>query len=354
MLPISVCMIAKNEEQNISKCLAPLKELGFELVIADTGSTDRTTEFASQYTEKIYSYSWQNDFSAARNFIISKATHDWIIVVDFDEYLENFDFEGIKMFLACHTKEIGTITRRNPCQLLTGQSSIMTEQVARFFNRKFHHYEGIIHEQVFPIDGSEPVYQPIPMCFYHQGYDEPDVIKQKAERNLNLLLHDLQSQPEDPYLLYQIGKCYQIMKDYSSACDYFDAGLSKDINPELTYVQDMIEAYGYCLLEKKDYATALGLSAVYDLFAHNAEFVFLMGLIYMNNALFEQAIAEFQKATTMKSCKIEGMNSYLSNYNIGVIYECMDKKESAVLYYSKCGTYSPAIERLSQIVETES
>lgn len=341
MLPISVCMIAKNEEQNISKCLAPLKELGFELVIADTGSTDRTIELASQYTKNIYSYSWQNDFSAARNFIISKATNDWILVVDFDEYLEDYDMESIKSFLAHHTKEIGTITRRNPCQLLTGQSSIMTELVARFFNRKFHHYEGIIHEQVFPIDGSEPVYQSIPMCFYHQGYDEPNVTKQKAERNLNLLLLALKTQPDDPYLLYQIGKCYQVIKDYPSACDYFDAGLSKDINPELAYVQDMIEAYGYCLLEKKDYATALGLSAVYDLFAHNAEFVFLMGLIYMNNALFEQAIAEFQKATTMKSCKIEGTNSYLANYNIGVIYECMGQEDKAMLYYNQCNTTMP-------------
>ena len=86
MLPISVCMIAKNEESNVHNCLAPLKKLGFELVIADTGSADQSMSLISQYTDQLYHFEWTNDFSAARNFSISKASHDWILVVDFDEY----------------------------------------------------------------------------------------------------------------------------------------------------------------------------------------------------------------------------------------------------------------------------
>lgn len=349
MIPISVCMIAKNEEQNIDQCLAPLKEMGLELIIADTGSTDQTMLLASHYTNHIYDFKWSNDFSAARNFSISRASNDWILVVDFDEQLQTADVQSLLLATASHEKEIGTITRHNPCNLLSGQTSVMTEQVARFFNRKYNRYQGMIHEQVLPVDGSNPIYFPVDISFYHYGYEDESSLVQKAERNLQLLLMALKENPDDPYLLFQTGKCYQILKDYASACSYFDAGLSYDVDPALTYVQDMIESYGYCLLELKDYRTALSLSNVYGLFASQADFVFLMGLIYMNNALFEQAIAEFQKAASMKTGKTMGINSYMPNYNIGVIYECTGHIPDAVNYYQKCGSYQPALERLKAL-----
>ena len=109
----------------------------------------------------------------------------------------------------------------------------------------------------------------------------------------------------------------------------------------------MVESYGYCLLEQHEYEAALGLANIYDLFSSQAGFVFLMGLIYMNNALFEQAIREFQKATSMKTGKTKGINSYMPNYNIGVIYECTGNKENAIKFYTKCGDYPPAKHRLS-------
>ena len=68
MIPISVCVIAKNEEKNIEKCLAPLVPYNFEIILVDTGSTDRTKEIARKYTDQIYDFEWVNDFSAARNF----------------------------------------------------------------------------------------------------------------------------------------------------------------------------------------------------------------------------------------------------------------------------------------------
>lgn len=347
MVPISVCMIAKNEEQNVHNCLAPLKKLGFELVVADTGSTDRTKSLISMYTNQLYDFKWKNDFSAARNFSISKASYDWILVVDFDEYLKEADVQNLISFANSRKREIGTITRHNPCNLVSGQSSIMTEQVARFFNRKYNCYNGIIHEQVLPCNESAPVYLPVGISFYHHGYEQDNTLAEKAHRNLSLLLLALADNPDDPYLLFQTGKCYQILKDYPAACRYYDAGLSYDIDPALAYVQDMIESYGYCLLEQNEYKAALSLANVYDIFSSKADFVFLMGLIYMNNALFDDAVHEFQKAASMKTGRTEGINSYMPNYNIGVIYECTGDKETAMKFYTKCGNYAPAQKRLS-------
>lgn len=88
MVTISICMIVKNEEQVLSRCLDSLSGIADELIIVDTGSTDNTHEVASRYTDQIYPFQWINDFSAARNFSFSKATMDYIYCADADEILD--------------------------------------------------------------------------------------------------------------------------------------------------------------------------------------------------------------------------------------------------------------------------
>ena len=73
MKPFSICIIAKDEEKNIKRCLDSIKNFDCEIIIVDTGSSDRTKEIAYEYTSKVYDFQWINDFSAARNFSISKA-----------------------------------------------------------------------------------------------------------------------------------------------------------------------------------------------------------------------------------------------------------------------------------------
>lgn len=83
---LSVCIITKNEETNIERCLASLSGYGFELVVADTGSTDGTREVVKKYTERLYEFPWRDDFAAAKNYVVSKASHDLVLVVDSDEF----------------------------------------------------------------------------------------------------------------------------------------------------------------------------------------------------------------------------------------------------------------------------
>ena len=94
---------------------------------------------------------------------------------------------------------------------------------------------------------------------------------------------------------------------------------------------------------------ALNLLGVYEDFSGRADFVFLMGLIYMNNGLFNEAIHEFQKATTVEEFAIDGVNSYKADYNIGVIYECAGYPQEAKAAYLKCGEYEPAKLRLQSL-----
>lgn len=96
MATISVCMIVKDEEENLPTCLDCLKDIADEIIVVDTGSSDATKEIAAKYTDIIYDFEWVGDFSKARNFAFSKATMDYIYSADADEYI---DSENIKKFL---------------------------------------------------------------------------------------------------------------------------------------------------------------------------------------------------------------------------------------------------------------
>ena len=93
-MKISACFITKDEEKNIEQCLKSIEGIVDEIIVVDTGSRDSTINLANKYTNKIYFYQWNNDFSGARNFAIGKVKGDYILFLDADEYLTSFfDFK---------------------------------------------------------------------------------------------------------------------------------------------------------------------------------------------------------------------------------------------------------------------
>lgn len=96
MITISLCMIVKNEEKLLARCLDGIADIMDEIIIVDTGSTDRTKEIAKRYTDKIYDFEWVNDFSAARNYAFSKAGMEYIYSADADEVLDEENREAFK------------------------------------------------------------------------------------------------------------------------------------------------------------------------------------------------------------------------------------------------------------------
>jgi len=95
-MSISLCMIVINEEKHLETCLNGVKNIVSEIIIVDTGSTDQTKEIANKFKAKVYDFKWNDDFSAARNFCLQKATKDWILVLDADETISNKDLMKIK------------------------------------------------------------------------------------------------------------------------------------------------------------------------------------------------------------------------------------------------------------------
>lgn len=354
MTSITACIICKNEEAYIASCIRALQEQGIPIVVTDTGSTDRTLSIVSSLlksSDRLCHFPWVDDFSAARNFCAAQAHTDWIWAVDADEILSSCDHTALTQFLSDSgsRRKIGTVRIKNAYPM-PGSTAFASTRIGRIYHRRYSHFEGSIHEQLTTIDipATPDTFADLPLCFAHMGYESPETLERKCLRNIALLKTEYQRK-KDPYNAYQLGKAFAALGRHDEAVSYFEEGLSFDLNPSLQYVQDMVQTYGYSLLELKRYQTALSFEQIYDAFATNADFVFLMGLIYMNNALFEEAIAQFTKALLFSSCTVDGTNSYLAHYNKGVILECMGRTDEARESYLACGAFEPAEQRLAAL-----
>lgn len=346
---ISVCMIVRNEETVLKKSLPSIVAHVPELIIIDTGSIDSTKKIAYEFTDKVYDYTWNNNFAAARNFSLEKATNDWILVLDADEIVTSFAGGQLQSALSQKQDFVGRIKIVNITADSTGESRY-TERVSRLFNREYFHYEGTIHEQIVSRNASPFERVPAEITVEHLGYT-PEALQRtnKLARNIKLLETALSHTPDDPYLIYQMGKAHYLRKDFAKAAGCFIEALNLPLNYGLEYVEDLIETYGYALINSQDYAPALNCRKYAGYYGASADYLFLMGHIYLNNGMFAEAVENFRKCLGRQASKAEGVTSYLANYNLGVIYECLGESAKARQYYLLCGQYPPAQKRFSLI-----
>lgn len=351
MLPISVCIIVKNEENKLKRCLESIKGFGFEIVVVDTGSTDKTKEIAEKYGARVFDFTWCDDFSAARNFSLRQASFDWILVLDSDETAEQLDLEEMKYFMRHLQHAAGSVTRKNQITTESG-ATFRTDYTERFFSRKDYHYTGRIHEQLTPRQGKEMQCFLLNTVLWHDGYDmTKQQRKEKADRNISLLEKQIAKEGATPYLYYQLAKGYEIREDYKKACIYFDKALEYDVDTELAYVQEMITSYGDDLLRIGEKKAALSFEAVYETFRDSADFLYLMGRIYQENGLYEKALLEYERAAEKETANQEGANSYLPRYHMAVIYAGQNQAEKALQMLEKCNGYQPAKELWEKLRE---
>lgn len=350
IIPVSVCIIAKNEEKNIEKCLRAIHKHPFEIIVVDTGSTDMTKELAARYADKVLDFEWIDDFSAARNFSIDAASNDWILVLDCDEFVEKLNFQEMQKLMKQYPHAIGQLTRDNLCYGKNHEQVHSTDLVERLFNRKLYHYEGTIHEQVVRRDGTPAYGFAFPLYITHIGYfGTEEEILAKSERNISMLKAALEQDPEDPYLYYQLGESYMLRSDYENAYEYYDKGFYLDVDETLEYVQRMIISYGYSMIYTNRIEKALYLANVRDSFADIADFLFMLGNVYLKATINDKALAEFINATKLTKHFDEGTNSFRAYHNIGCIYEAYGHYDEARKYYEKAGDFPMSVERLNNL-----
>lgn len=150
MITISVCMIVKNEERVLARCLDSIADLADEIIIADTGSTDATKKIAAGYTDKLYDFTWTDDFSAARNFAFSKATKEYIYSADADEVLSEENRQRFRLLKETLLPEIEIVQMKYGNQLQNGTVYNFDEEYRPKLFRRLRSFvwEEPIHEMV--------------------------------------------------------------------------------------------------------------------------------------------------------------------------------------------------------------
>lgn len=232
-LKTSACVIVRNEAENLPRWLACMQELADEMVVVDTGSTDKTVEIASQAGARVFSFPWVNDFSAAKNYAIEQAQGEWIFFLDADEYWEPRDFAIIRKTLQQYDKQkdiIGFV-----CRLV----NIDKDNHNRRLNESMHirifrnlpqlRYRGAVHEQLaYSGKGKKEMLLLPEAVIYHTGYSASTDIP-KAKRNLSILLAQQQAgKGQDSDICY-IADCYYSLKDYEKAATYAREAIAKKV-----------------------------------------------------------------------------------------------------------------------------
>lgn len=178
---LTLSMIVKNEEDVLARCLKSVKSIVGEIIIVDTGSTDKTPDIAGEFGATLLQYEWADDFCAARNFSLAHATGDWVLVLDADEVLI-YDSEQLSRLLADKQAEAYFVRVVN---LLGEPPNVGTNEnmVVRLFrNNPAYRFEGAIHEQVRPSicrAAGEQALKRAPLTVYHDGYLAENIKKKK-------------------------------------------------------------------------------------------------------------------------------------------------------------------------------
>ncbi len=332
MVTISVCMIVKNEEAVLARCLTSLQGIADEIIIVDTGSTDKTKEIAKNYTKHIYDFAWVNDFSAARNFAFSKATKEYIYSADADEVLEEIDrkkFLQLKQVLLPEI-EIVEMIYVNPtdCNMVY---NFPKEPRPKLFKRlREFRWIDPIHETVALdplVYQSDIEIQHLPQSLH-------------SSRDFRALERELQRRGTLSNRLYSMYAKELFIsgtkQDFLSAKPWFEARFLEETSTEEQKAEAAcVLAKLNALTEDWEYLLSFCLTELITRSMIPAEICYLLGQYYERQEQWTQAITWYKKAALETECFVcityGGEQALLQVIRL---LQQQGKEEEAMLYQS--------------------
>lgn len=260
---LSLCLIVKNERDNLPRCLASIKPYVDEIIVVDTGSEDGTPEIAAKYGAKVRYFEWCDDFAAARNYAISQASGDWILMPDADEELviESEDFiNQITSQPDVIAYEIALTEandlRRTPAYLIRVLRNLPDiKYIGRFHEQPRYRNQCISRNQSRSLESVK---------ILHYGYTKEKLLQKNLIRNIPILERIRQNEGLSIMLLYSLAGMYadtqqadKAQECYSEAFDRLLPNLIDGTAPnEFSFVPSLIFTLGVQSLQQEDYETA--------------------------------------------------------------------------------------------------
>jgi len=352
---LSIAMIVKNEEKNLERTLKALKALDnkidFEIVIVDTGSEDNTIKIAKKYTSRIYEHKWTGDFAEMRNISIKYCKGKWILILDADEVLENPE-ELINFFKNNEHKNSNCAIVKIKNLLSEDENNYLMGGLVRLFkNIEGFCYEGRVHEQ-------PKLFQPIgntKICFLHYGYSRADyeLMRYKYERNIKLLLKDLEDDKKDRiYTLFQLAQSYSMANEDKETLKAIKEAflLVKNTKNKGKYLY-VYHFYGRELLSKGNYEKAIELCE--EAIKYNEmhiDLYYILTQAYKALNKYENAEFYFDKYFKLRKKKETG---YIEDISVSDFSSCRinEMKRDRIINYYNNKEYFKVVRNFKEIEE---
>jgi glycosyltransferase involved in cell wall biosynthesis len=340
MITLSVCMIVKNEEDVLGRCLDCVKYFADEIIIVDTGSNDRTKEIAAQYTDKIYDFEWIYDFAAARNFSFSKATKDYVMWLDADDVIDKKNRRALKELKRTLNPEVDMVMMKYDVAFDEHNNPTFSYYRERIFKRSMEYrWVSEIHE-VIEARG-KVIHSPI--AVYHKKIHPTE-----AGRNLrifqNMILNGKQLDPRQQFY-YARELYYNDL--FNEAINEFNHFLQEGkgwVENNISACQDLAKCY-YKTEQDTAAIEALFRSFLYD--EPRAEICCEIGKHFFERNTYTTAIFWYKLASERPMHEENGGFVTKDSYGITpflqicVCYDRLGNYEKAAEYNEMAGKINP-------------
>ncbi|MCI3921325.1 methyltransferase domain-containing protein [Paenibacillus sp. TRM 82003] len=292
---ISLCIIAKDEEKVIGRCLDSVYGVVDEIIVVDTGSSDNTKTIAREFTDHIYDFEWINDFSAARNFAASMAKSKWILVLDADEYVDRDDLKNTISDIKSHQDKFNTYAATTISFLGdAGETTVQNRNFRVYRNDGNFEFYRAIHEQVRSKKGTEQVVALLNLKIYHSGYIAKTMAeKKKSERNLPLVRQEMKCS-DQAFDLYNYGVEMSIKGNTEEALHAFVKAYQNKESVDYEWVPYCLLCIVQSLIQLDRFVEAMDIIRdAEELYPNYPDFTYCKGVVYLSEKRFEDAKKTF-------------------------------------------------------------
>lgn len=315
MVKLTACVITKNEEKNIVQWLECMRKITKDMVVVDTGSTDKTVQVAESLGAKVYFFPWNKDFAAAKNFAIEQACGEWIIFLDADEYFTNDSIKNVRKYIERfhRDRKIDALV----CKIINVDATQNQRYISEFFNLRIFRnqpmlrYKYPIHETMERRNGPLGFFIiPSGVEIYHSGYSS-DIVKGKLERNLKILQDEIAKIGEKPWHYRYLCECYFGLGDYEKsyhyACLHVEKGersLGRDNSIHKRLLETMI------LLQKPEAEVMAEIDKMVGEFPEDSEMLWYKGEYSFQKKYYKESEAILREVVSLCENMPENSSDY--------------------------------------------
>ena len=325
---LSLCMIVKDEEDNLPRCLKSIEGAVDEIIIVDTGSTDKTVEIAESFGAKVIHHKWNEDFSEARNVSLEHATGDWIIFLDADEELVSEDIPELRKLLEDEVSEGFYINEFSFVGDKAAEDMAINIAFRIFRNKKEYRFSCAIHEQIVAaVQSGNPNIEFSPIRINHYGYlNRAGTDRKKIKRNLDILLEEMKKRPEDSFVHFNLGVEYLRLSRHEKAIEHYQKAFRNVSNLDVAYAPVLVRNICLCLKAMERFEDALEvLKDGKEAYPDFTDLFYLEGLVCLDMKDFSRAIDCFDACLSMgkagkRHITQSGVEGYKAWHGLGIAY----------------------------------